>query len=146
MSSMNKATIMGNLGRDPEIKSTPSGTKIASFSIATSEKWKDKGTGDAKEATEWHRIVAFQTGERGLVTNVIQPYLKKGDSVLVEGQIRTRKWKGKDDDIRYSTEIVLSGPKATLLLMGKSKGGSAATQPSEPSSQDADMSEDIPFN
>jgi single-strand DNA-binding protein len=118
--SMNRATLLGHLGGDPEIRRTQDGRPIATFSLATSEQWKDRNTGEKKEATEWHRIVVFNEALAG----VVEKYLKKGAQVLIEGQIKTRKWQDKDGQDRYSTEIVLQGFNATLTMTGGGGGGS----------------------
>lgn len=118
MSSLNQATIIGNVGNDPEIRSLDGGTRLANFSIATSEKWKDKNTGEAKERTEWHRVVCWNEG----LVGVIEKYVTKGTKVMVQGQLQTRKWE-KDGQDHYSTEIVLTGFDAKLILLGSSGGG-----------------------
>lgn len=119
MYSLNRATIIGNLGQDPEIRATQSGGKVASFSVATSESWKDKQTGDRKERTEWHRIVVFNDGLCG----VIERNLKKGSKVYVQGQLETRKWQDKTGADRYSTEIVLRQFGGEIVLLDRSEGG-----------------------
>lgn len=129
--SVNRATLLGNLGKDPDIRKTQDGRSIANFSIATSETWKDKATGDRKEATEWHTIVVFNEN----LVKVVEQYLKKGMKVLVEGQIKTRKWQDKEGKDRYSTEIVLQGFDAKLVMLnGKDDGGGR----SDYASQDRD--------
>ena len=117
--SLNKVLLIGRLGADPEIKQMVNGKNVARLSLATSQSWKDKNTGERKEKTEWHRIVIFNEG----LINVIQQYLKKGANVYVEGQLSTRKWKdestGQD---KYSTEIVLQGYNSSLTMLdGKNK-------------------------
>jgi len=124
MSSLNKVMLIGNVGNDPDIKSMPSGDKVANFSVATSESWKDKATGEKKEKTEWHRIVVFN---RGLV-GVIENYVKKGSKIYIAGKLQTRKWKDKDGVEKYSTEIVLSGFDGELVLLG---GKQADAKPQE---------------
>lgn len=116
---LNKILLIGNLGRDPEIKTTQDGREIARFSIATSERWTDKSTGEKKEKTEWHNIVVLSDG----LVNVVKNYLKKGSKVYVEGGIHTRKWQDDTGADRYTTEIVLKGFNATLIMLD-SKGGS----------------------
>lgn len=118
--SMNRATLLGHLGADPEIRRTQDGRPIATFSLATSEQWKDRNTGEKREATEWHRIVVFNEA----LTSVVEKYLKKGAQVLIEGQIKTRKWQDQQGQDRYSTEIVLQGFNATLTMTGGGGGGS----------------------
>lgn len=113
MSSLNKVLLIGNVGKDPEIRSTQDGREIASLSIATSESWKDKNTGERKEKTEWHKIVVFNEA----LVKVTKQYVKKGDKVFIEGAITTRKWTDKDGSDRYSTEIVLQQYGGTLLML-----------------------------
>ncbi|MDO9109696.1 MAG: single-stranded DNA-binding protein, partial [Desulfatirhabdiaceae bacterium] len=103
MSGINKAIIVGRLGKDPEMRYMPDGTAVASFSVATSEDWKDKATGEKKERTEWHRIVAFRK-----LGEICGEYLSKGKLVYIEGRIQTRAWDDKDGNKRYTTEIVAS--------------------------------------
>jgi len=117
--SFNRATLLGNVGQDPEIRSTQDGRRIATFSLATSESWKDRHTGERKESTEWHRIVVFN---EGLVENVVEKYVRKGSKLLIEGQIRTRKWTDQQGVDRYTTEVVLSAYNGTLKLEGDPKG------------------------
>lgn len=113
MSSVNKVILIGNLGKDPEIRSLSSGSEVANFSVATSESWKDKNTGEKKEKTEWHNVAVFNDG----LVRVIKSYLKKGSKVYIEGSLQTRKWTDKDGQDRYSTEIVLQGFNATLAML-----------------------------
>ncbi len=118
--SVNKVILIGNLGRDPEIRFAQNGNKIANFSIATSESWRDKSSGERKEKTEWHRIVVFSEGLAGIA----EKYLKKGSKVYIEGALQTRKWTGNDGVEKYSTEIVLQGFNSTLTMLdGRSDGG-----------------------
>ena len=118
--SENKVILVGNLGRDPEIRSTQDGREIANLAIATSESWKDRNTGERKEKTEWHRVVIFNEG----LVNVVKNYLKKGAKVYIEGQLQTRKWTDKDGQEKYSTEVVLQGYGGTLTMLdGKREGG-----------------------
>jgi single-strand DNA-binding protein len=120
--SVNKVILIGNLGRDPEVRFSQDGKKIVNFSIATSESWKDKQTGERREKTEWHRIVVFSEGLAGIA----ERYLKKGSKVYVEGALQTRKWTGNDGVEKYSTEIVLQGFNSTLTMLdgrGDSGGG-----------------------
>lgn len=120
--SLNRATLIGHLGADPESRSTQDGRLIVTFSLATSERWKDRNTGQNREATEWHRIVIFSEP----LAKIAQQYLKKGAPVLIEGQIKTRKWQGQDGQDRYSTEIVLQGYDAMLKMLGSSGTGNRA--------------------
>jgi len=118
--SVNKVILVGNLGRDPEIRFAQNGNKIANFSIATSESWRDKASGERKEKTEWHRIVVFSEGLAGIA----EKYLKKGSKVYIEGSLQTRKWTGNDGVEKYTTEIVLQGFNSTLTMLdGRGEGG-----------------------
>jgi single-strand DNA-binding protein len=119
--SVNKVILVGNLGRDPEVKQLGSGSRVANLSIATSENWRDKATGERKEKTEWHRVVVFSDG----LVNVIDQYLKKGAKVYIEGQLETRKYTDKDGVELYTTEIVLRNFNSTLTMLdGRSGEGS----------------------
>lgn len=113
--SINKVILVGNLGRDPEIRAMNDGREIANLTIATSETWKDKSSGERKEKTEWHRVVIFNDG---LVT-VAKNYLKKGAKVYIEGQLQTRKWTDKEGQEKYSTEVVLQGYGGNLTMLDK---------------------------
>jgi single-strand DNA-binding protein len=118
--SVNKVILVGNLGADPEIKRTQDGRPIANLSVATSDTWRDKNTGERKEKTEWHRVVIFNEG----LCKIAEQYLKKGSKVYLEGQLQTRKWQDKDGKDRYSTEVVLQNFNSTLTMLdGKSSGG-----------------------
>ncbi len=121
--SVNKVILVGNLGRDPEIRSTQDGREIANLAVATSESWKDKSTGERKEKTEWHRVVVFNDG----LVNVVKNYLKKGAKVYIEGALQTRKWTNKEGQEQYSTEVVLQGYGGTLTMLdGPGKGGASS--------------------
>jgi single-strand DNA-binding protein len=113
---LNKAILIGNVGKEPEIRSTQDGREIASFSLATSQTWKDK-SGERKEKTEWHNIVVFSEG----LVRVIKGYVKKGDKLYIEGAIQTRKWVDKEGNDRYSTEIVLQGFNASLVMLSDNR-------------------------
>jgi len=118
--SVNKVILVGNLGRDPEIRFAQNGNKIGNFSIATSETWRDKSSGERKEKTEWHRIVVFSEG----LATITEKYLKKGSKVYIEGALQTRKWTGNDGVEKYTTEIVLQGFNSTLTMLdGRGDGG-----------------------
>ncbi len=117
--SVNKVILIGNLGKDPEIKSFQNGGRIANFSIATSESWKDRATGEKKERTEWHNI---SVNSEGLV-GVVERFLKKGSKVYIEGQLRTRKWQDRDNNDRYTTEVVLAGMNGQLVMLDGPQGG-----------------------
>ena len=112
--SVNKVILLGNLGRDPEIRSMQSGKKMASFSIATSKRWKDKNTQEQKENTSWHNIVVFNEG----LVDVIEKYVKKGSKIYLEGELSTRKYQDKDGNDRYATEVVLQGYNSNLTMLG----------------------------
>ncbi len=117
--SINKVTLMGNLGRDPEVRYSRDGGKIVNFSVATSERWKDSNTGDQREKTEWHRVVIFNDR----LADVAEQYLRKGSKVYVEGGLQTRKWTGNDGQERYSTEIVLQKFRGELVMLDSRGGG-----------------------
>ena len=149
--SLNKVLLIGRLGADPEIKQMVNGKNVARLSVATSQSWKDKSTGEKKEKTEWHRVVIFNEG----LVNVVQQYLKKGANVYIEGQITTRKWKdeasGQD---KYSTEVVLQGYNSSLTVLdGKNKETNSnlvsenkSSLPNDNVSQEnSDLDDEIPF-
>jgi single-strand DNA-binding protein len=118
--SVNKVILVGNLGKDPEIRRTQDGRPIANLSVATSETWRDKGTGERKEKTEWHRVVIFNEG----LCKIAEQYLKKGAKVYIEGQLQTRKWTDQSGADKYSTEVVLQGFNSALTMLdGRSGGG-----------------------
>jgi len=118
--SVNKVILVGNLGRDPEIRSFQNGGKVCNLSLATSENWKDKQTGERKERTEWHRVAIFNEG----LVRVCEQYLKKGSKVYLEGQLETRKWQDQNGQDKYSTEVVLRGYGGTLTMLdGRGEGG-----------------------
>lgn len=117
--SVNKVILVGNLGRDPEIRHTQDGKKIANISIATSESWKDRNTGERRERTEWHRVVIFSEG----LANIAEQYLRKGSKVYIEGQLQTRKWTDQSGQDKYSTEVVLQGFNCTLTMLDGREGG-----------------------
>ena len=120
--SVNKVILVGNLGRDPEVKHTQDGTPIVNLSVATSETWRDRGSGERKERTEWHRVVIFN--ER--IGEVAQKYLKKGAKVYLEGQLQTRKWQDQSGQDRYTTEVVLGRFRGELTMLdGRGEGGGA---------------------
>ena len=146
--SLNKVLLIGRLGTDPEIKQMVNGKSVARLSLATSQSWKDKNTGEKKEKTEWHRIVVFNEG----LVNVVQQYLKKGAQVYIEGQLSTRKWKdeqtGQD---KYSTEILIQGYNSSLTMLGGSSQNNISSQDKKKSieenktSSQNDLDDDIPF-
>ena len=117
--SLNKVLLIGRLGNDPEIKQMSNGKSVARLSLATSETWKDKNTGERKEKTEWHRVVIFNEG----LVNVVQQYLKKGAQVYIEGQIQTTKYTDNNGQEKYSTQVILQGYNSTLTMLGNSGSG-----------------------
>lgn len=147
---LNKATIIGNVGKDPEFRDVTTSQRVANFSIATTEQWKDKTSGEKKERTEWHRITVWNDG----LVRVIEKYVKKGSKVYVEGELQTRKWTDKEGVERYSTEIVLTGFDAKLILLGEGGGGGRVSDPNDnanrpgnltPAGRVADLDDEIPF-
>lgn len=149
--SLNRVQLIGNVGRDPEIRSTNSGIEIASFSIATSESWKDRNTGERKERTEWHNIVIFNEP----LVNIVRQYIHKGSKVFIEGQMQTRKWTGNDGVERYSTEVTLPAYRGQIILLDGQRGERAppasADDYGRPASARAsatrndDLDDEIPF-
>lgn len=141
--SMNRVTLVGNVGQTPDIRNTQNGQKIASFSIATNETWIDRQSGERKERVEWHRVAVFNEG----LVKVIESYVNKGDKILVEGQLRTRKWTDNNEIERYSTEVTLGGRDSNLILLGNGRrdGGSATGSDAGGYEAGADLDSDIPF-
>ncbi len=161
--SVNKVILVGNLGRDPEVRSTQDGAKIVNLSIATSERWKDRNTGEPREKTEWHRVVIFKEN----IGPVAEQYLRKGSNVYIEGQLQTRKWTDQQGVEKYTTEVVLQRYRGELTLLGsrgeggfsggesagnygggdaQGFGGSSASAASPPPMRDSnDLDDDIPF-
>ena len=149
--SLNKVLLIGRLGADPEIKQMVNGKSVARLSIATSQSWKDKSTGERKEKTEWHRIVIFNEG----LVNVVQQYVKKGAQVYIEGELTTRKWKDeKSGTDKYSTEIVLQGFNSSFKILSSKNNASPEIQnnkpeksslPSEENVSVNDLDDEIPF-
>jgi len=151
MASVNKVIVVGNLGKDPETRFMPDGKAVCNFSVATTDTWKDKATGEKKEATEWHRISTF-----GRLAEICGEYLKKGSQVYIEGKLRTRKWQDKEGQDRYTTEII-----ADAMQMLGSRSGMGGGEPraemrepsaagesrpaKKPAGQFQDMDDDIPF-
>jgi single-strand DNA-binding protein len=127
--SVNKVILIGNLGRDPEIRNTQDGTKVASFSIATTETWKDKQTGERKDRTEWHRIAIFNDR----LTELAEKYLHKGSKVYVEGSLQTRKWTDTNNVERYTTEVIISRFRGELTMLDNRSSGGENTGDSNPS-------------
>ena len=146
--SLNKVLLIGRLGADPEIKQMVNGKNVARLSVATSQSWKDKTSGEKKEKTEWHRVVVFNEG----LVNVVQQYLKKGAQVYIEGQLSTRKWKDEKSGIdKYSTEIVIQGYNSSLTMLGGGNQNNISTQDIKKNIDDStqisqnDLDDDIPF-
>ena len=149
--SLNKVLLIGRLGADPEIKQMVNGKSVARLSLATSNTWKDKNTGEKKEKTEWHRVVIFNEG----LINVVQQYVKKGAQVYIEGQLTTRKWTDqKSGQDKYSTEIVLQGYNSTFTILSGKNSQTIGVQNSDteksalPSSDNvpvSDLDDEIPF-
>jgi single-strand DNA-binding protein len=158
--SVNKVILVGNLGKDPEIRRTQDGRPIANLSVATSESWRDKQTGERKEKTEWHRVVIFNEG----LCKVAEQYLKKGAKIYIEGALQTRKWTDQSGTEKYSTEVVLQGFNSNLTMLdGRSGGGGISSDdsggdfgsggpsaaPRRPvaaaGARNSDMDDDIPF-
>ena len=150
--SLNKVLLIGRLGADPEIKQMVNGKSVARLSLATSQSWKDKNTGEKKEKTEWHRIVVFNEG----LVNVVQQYLKKGAQIYIEGQLSTRKWKDEQSgQDKYSTEIVIQGYNSSLTMLGgggrqfqiilQKASQSNSDQGKDLKHQQNDLDDDIPF-
>jgi len=155
--SVNKVILLGNIGNNPDIRAMQNGSKLASFSIATSKRWKDKSTQEYKDKTEWHKVVAFGDG----LVDIIEKYVKKGSKVYIEGEIQTRKWQDQEGKDRYTTEIILQGYNSTLTLLDSR--GSSNTQQVENSEnkqiendlqsesnkniteESSDIDDDIPF-
>ena len=149
--SLNKVQIIGRLGADPEIKQMVNGKNVARLSIATSQSWKDKSSGEKKEKTEWHRVVIFNEG----LVNVVQQYVKKGTQVYIEGQLTTRKWKDEKSGLdRYSTEIVLQGFNSSFKILSSKSNqienlqdntNEKSSLPNETASPVNDLDDEIPF-
>ena len=146
--SLNKVLLIGRLGADPEIKQMVNGKSVARLSLATSQSWKDKNSGEKKEKTEWHRVVVFNEG----LVNVVQQYLKKGAQVYVEGQLTTRKWRDEQSgQDKYSTEIVIQGYNSSLTMLGASGNSQSNSNPGNQSPVEDlnqasnDLDDDIPF-
>ncbi len=148
MAGVNKVILVGNLGRDPEVRKMNSGDSVVNFTLATSENWRDKATGERKERTEWHRIVIFNEN----LAKVAEQYLRKGSKVYIEGQLATRKWTDKDGNEKYTTEVVLNRFRGELVMLdSKGEGGGSRERSSmgadEPSRsfERAEMDDEIPF-
>jgi single-strand DNA-binding protein len=144
---LNQVQLIGNLGRDPDIRNTQGGGRIANLSIATTESWKDKVSGERMERTEWHRVVVFSDG----LANIVEQYLRKGSKIFVQGALQTRKWTDQNGQDRYTTEVVLQPFNGKLIMLDGSNGrasedGEGATPASSRTPQNHDLdSDEIPF-
>ena len=154
VSGVNKVILVGRLGKDPEVRHTNNGGKIASFSLATSESWNDRASGERKEKTEWHRVVIFSTG----LCDIAEKYLRKGSQVYLEGQLQTRKWTGDDGNDRYTTEVVLGQFRSELRMLDSRNNENVGENPldssngisdtdgsAEGGSLAGDLDDEIPF-
>ncbi len=146
--SVNKVILVGNLGKDPEVRSFQNGGSVCSFSLATSETWRDKSTGERREKTEWHNVAIFSEG----IVKVASQYLKKGSKVYIEGQLETRKWQDKEGKDRYTTEVVLRNYSSNLVMLdGRRDGGGAlehgggAREIASGGGQSFELDDEIPF-
>jgi single-strand DNA-binding protein len=148
--AINKVILVGNVGKDPEIRSFGNGSKVANFSLATTDIWKDKTTHERKEKTEWHKIVIYSVG----LVNIVEKYVKKGTRLYIEGALQTRKWTNQQGEERYATEIVLQGFSANLQVLANNKVSEANSNNSDSSADiedvvnykdDADISDSVPF-
>ena len=161
MASVNKVILVGNLGKDPESRTFQNGGEVVSFSVATSENWKDRNSGERKEKTEWHNVSIFSEG----LARVAKSYLRKGSKVYLEGQLETRKWQDQSGNDRYSTDVVLRQFNSAMVLLdsrgeggggrgggggdyGDDFGGGGSTRPQsrpQPAAFDSDLDDDVPF-
>ena len=149
--SLNKVLLIGRLGNDPEIKQMTNGKSVARLSVATSETWKDKNSGERKEKTEWHRVVIFNEG----LVGVVKQYLKKGSQVYIEGQIQTTKYTDNNGQEKYSTQIILQGYNSTLTMLGASNASSkvedsnmnqdSSSLPSDNNVSSNELDDEVPF-
>lgn len=156
MASVNKVTILGNLGRDPEVRNFQNGDKVANIAVATSETWKDKQTGEKREKTEWHRVAIF-----GALAGIVEKYLRKGSKVYLEGALETRKWQDQSGQDKYSTEIVLRPYRGSMVMLdapggaqgggsgcgydGGGHGGASGGQGGSGGAPSRDLDDEIPF-
>jgi single-strand DNA-binding protein len=140
--SVNKVTLLGNLGRDPETRNFQNGGKVCNLNIATSETWKDRNTGEKKERTEWHSVAIFSEP----LANIAEQYLRKGSKVYIEGQLETRKWQDQSGNDRYSTEVVLRPFNSTLTMLDGPSGEGRRDEPQRPADPaPRDLDDEIPF-
>ncbi|MCG8625468.1 MAG: single-stranded DNA-binding protein [Proteobacteria bacterium] len=161
--SVNKVTLIGRLGADPDVRTMNNGGKVVNLSVATSESWKDKNTGEKRERTEWHRVVVFGSAQSEGLAGVVEKYLRKGDQVYLEGQLQTRKWQDKDGKDRYTTEVTLQPTRGQLVMLGGKRDGASSggdsggsgggsdaagsgdTPPPPPTPTGNDLNDDVPF-
>lgn len=141
VSTVNKVILIGHLGRDPEVRSAQDGSKIVNFSLATSESWKDKTTGEKKDKVEWHRIVVFNPN----LADVCEKYLHKGSKVYIEGQLQTRKWQDQSGAERYTTEVILPRFRGELSMLDSRGDSDAAAVSGSVPEENAIMDDDVPF-
>ena len=142
--SVNKVIILGNLGADPEIRTFQNGNKVCNLRIATSERWKDKNTGEQREKSEWHQVAIFSEG----LVRVAEQYLKKGSTVYIEGKLQTRNWQDQSGNDRYSTEVVLQGFDSKLVMLGGNQSDgreNVAAAPAAGNGYQAPPDDDLPF-
>jgi single-strand DNA-binding protein len=140
MSSLNKVTLIGRLGKDPEVRNFQNGGKVVNFSLATSERWKDRD-GNQKEKTEWHNIAV--TNEK--LADIAERYLRKGSLVYIEGQMQTRKWQDQSGNDRYSTEVALPAYRGAIVMLGPKDAGGDGGESAAPRPAPADLDDEIPF-
>ena len=139
--SLNKVTLIGHLGKDPDIRTMQSGGKVASFSLATSESWKDKASGERKERTEWHNVVVYNEG----LVKVVEQFLKKGSKIYLEGRMETRKWQDKDGNDKYTTEVVLRPFNGEILMLDAKKDDAGTAGQAHEQAPDAELEDEIPY-
>ena len=140
---INKSILIGNLGQEPEIRQMANGNTVANISLATSEAWKDKTTGEQKEKTEWHRVVFF-----GKIAEIVQQYVHKGSKIYIEGRLQTRKWQGKDGQDRYTTEVVVDQRGTMQMLDGRADAGASRPAPQMAQGgpvEQGGLDDDVPF-
>ena len=145
MASRNRVDLIGNVGADPELRTFQDGGRVANLSLATTEKWRDRATGEAREATEWHRVTVRGDG----LVGVVEKYVRKGARLAVAGKLRTRKWQDQSGADRYTTEVVVAGYGGELILLGDPRGGGASGSGSAGGEGQAggggEIDDDIPF-
>lgn len=151
--SVNKVILLGNVGKDPEIRSTQDGREIANITLATSEKWRDKSSGERKEKAEWHRVVVFTEG----LVNIVKNYVKKGSKLYIEGSLQTRKWVDNTGNERYTTEIALQGYNSVLVMVDSSRNsenigsadysyaGASSSSEAKPALFEDNLDDEVPF-